>query len=319
MLMKRLATQAITPVLVGLLGCMSDDGEPASRDADLPTDGEHELRGPCPPSTQVGGFEVEHSELGYFASGNVADRALLLRTPEEVLESGACRVLKPTNPFCDPPCSGQYCASDGSCAEYPENRNVGSVFIEGLIKPIRMEPVGNDHRYYDSALPSPAFEPGAMLKLSAVGNDVPGFTLHGEGVEPIVVIADQAKEVAEGQDLVLEWEADPERNATIAVRISIDLHGVSPATLVCEGPDTGSMLIAAELVDGLLELGASGFPSAAIERHTIDSVETNDGCIAFKVASSIAVALSVPSHVPCHGAADCPEGATCDLDLQTCI
>jgi hypothetical protein len=320
-LMKRLFFSVIASILFGFIGCNSEDDETRKKD-DGNTFNEGEIsKTPCPSSTRIGGFVVEHQKLGekltVTASGSVADGVQPDVVPAEVLESGSCRLLQVSFPFCESGCAGEFCVADDTCVAFPKKQDLGDVFIEGLIEPVLMKPRG-DYGYFDSSMPYPAFEPGAPIVLSAIGKDLPGFTLHAEGVTPIVV-TDTSWQIEKGQALTMNWEADVVQNATVVVTINIDMHGTSPGNIVCEGPDTGTMTIDVELIDRLMEMGISGFPTATIERVTAESINTNIGCIDFKVLSFIDVELIVPSHMPCLGPEDCPEGQVCDLDLQICI
>ena len=77
-------------------------------------------------------------------------------TPKAVLweplsEAGGCVVLKPMLPFCDPGCgSGQVCAADDDCRDYPANLDVGTVTVTGLVaedgtEEFSMEPLPTQH------------------------------------------------------------------------------------------------------------------------------------------------------------------------------
>jgi hypothetical protein len=279
-----------------------------------------QLRGKCAPGIRIGGFEiavVAFEDPYSSVDGKVAEEPIPVNVPVEIASSGPCRLLRTNNFHCDPPCSSALCVEGGVCVPYPPNQDVGSVFVEGMVQPIVMEPKGSN-QYFDTSLPYPAFEPGAPIKLSALGGDLEGFTLYGDGVTPMQS-AGEPWRVEPGQELTIAWVADTERDATVVASVNIDQHGVSPAGIACEGPDTGCFVVSAELIDQLLELGTSGSPTAALKRYTVDSTEINAGCVDLTVVSAISVEAIVASRETCQGPEDCPEGKSCDLDTNTCV
>ncbi|MBN1653348.1 MAG: hypothetical protein JXA30_06180 [Deltaproteobacteria bacterium] len=253
-----------------------------------------EPRGACNASDRIGGFSVgqQENKKESYATGEVKNGVLPSHVPIEVADLGQCRLNQQNNPYCDPTCSlGTICDNSGACIDEPLNQDVGDVHIEGLNKSVIMRPDGN-LGYWDSSLPHPAFNSNARIKLAALGNDLEGFVMVGKGVAALE--ADNTDWIiTENQPLVINWTADTKNNATIYATLNVDQHGISPATIVCEAPDTGELVVPLELVDQLFGLGTSGAPTATLERHFVDSVQTALGCVEFKVFSKLAVTLSI--------------------------
>jgi hypothetical protein len=102
------------------------------------------------------------------------------------------------------------------------------------------------------------------------------------------------------------------------VELSIDQHGLSPLSLRCLFPDTGEATIPADVIDGLIGAGVTGFPFGRLVRMTADSVQTEVGCVELRVGSPVAADVSVAGYVPCDDETDCPIDLDCNLQLQRC-
>jgi hypothetical protein len=281
-----------------------------------------QLRGECPPVSRIGGFFIGYvigeERTDSYVEGRVADAPLAVSIPEELDAAGPCRLLRTSNPFCDPRCAAAQICVEGDCVPQPRNLNVGSVFIEGLVEPTVMEPSSVGNRYSDTTLPHPPFEPGSPIKLSVLGGELEGFTLYGDGVAPLQSDG-EAWRVEPGQELVIAWEADTDHAATVSASLDVNQHGVSPGRIACQGPDTGSFTVPAELIDRILDMGVSGFPTASLRRYTADSIELDAGCVDLIVFAPLSPEVTVASHVPCEAPEDCPDGKSCDLDSNTCV
>ena len=275
------------------------------------------LDGECSLEDRVGLFRVYHEEGYSAADGEINDGVVPTSVLHETLAEGDCRLMKRENPFCDPPCGpGEVCTHEGTCVPYPERQETGDVTIDGLDVPLTMEP-RSDKRYFDTTLPHPAFSPGTTISLTSTGSEVGPLSLSGRGISPIVV-SDTSWTIAEATDLSITWEAE-EGDASFYLTINIDQHGNSPSTLVCETEDDGELVVPASVIDALLESGTSGFPMGHAYRRTADSQQAGEGCVEFQVFSHIGVDVEVAGHTPCTSDADCPDGQTCDLMLQTCV
>lgn len=270
------------------------------------------LAGECPLGERVGNFDVILEESYSAVDGEVREALVQTAILTVPAEEGVCRLVRRENPFCDPPCGGgDACTADAQCVEFPSRIEVGTVTITGLEGPAEMEPAA-DLRYFLTDLPHPAIAPGATIELTA-----DGFSLDGDGFSALEHTTGDLM-VAEGTPLDLTWTPE-DGNAIARVEINIDQHGISPATLFCDAPDTGSFTVPASIIDALIESGTSGFPSANLYRQTIDSTDTATGCVEFRIRARTPATVVVDGHVPCTGApGECPEGQTCNIPIQTC-
>lgn len=295
-------------------GDVSGDSEGSSS-----TGGEVELAGGCALADHVGGF-VAGFEPTYSAfSGAVADGVVPVSVLEQVAEDGSCTLWRRNNPFCDPGCAaGEACDFDGSCVPYPVNRDVGVLTVTGLLAPVMLEPVPPTFSYFDTMLPHPAFEPGAAITLETTGGDYSPILLHGIGVEMVVPAADELA-LAADTPLDIEWTPSDPRT-TMRLQLGVDQHGLSPLAMICSAPaDEGVLTIAGELMAQFIDNGVSGFPSADFYLETVDSVDIEPGCVDLVVRSHARVMVRVEGHTPCNVTAECPDGQTCDVMLQTCV
>jgi hypothetical protein len=282
------------------------------------TGGEIELAGACPLDVHVGGFLAGY-ETSYSAfSGSVADGVVPLNVLEQVSEDGNCTLWRRNNPFCDPGCNaGETCDFDGNCLPYPANHDVGVVTVTGLAKPVELEPVPPTYSYFDTMLPQPGFEPGALITLQTTGGDYSPMLLHGMGVQMVVPTEDEL--YLDGSvPLDVEWTPG-DAHATLRLQIAVDQHGITPLAMICSAPaDAGTLTISGELITEFLANGISGFPSADFYFETIDSVDIEPGCVDFVVRSHDQLLVRVAGHTPCNVTAECPKGEICDVMNQTC-
>ncbi len=297
----------------------SSSGAPETSEGSSSSGGEVELNGDCELADRVGSFLVG-MEADYTAfSGSVADGVVPVSVLEQVGEDGDCILLRRNNPFCDPLCMpGQTCDFDGNCIPYPANHDVGVVSVSGLAQPVMLDPVPPTFSYFDTSLPHPGFEPGAVIALDVAGGDYSPFELHGIGVEMVVPTAESLV-LSTNTPVTVEWTPSDARTKLRLV-LGVDQHGITPVGLVCEAPaDQGSLEISAEIMTQFLEAGISGFPSADYYLETEDSVTIEPGCVELVVRSHDQTMLSVEGHTPCDAPNDCPKGQLCDLKLQTCV
>ena len=277
------------------------------------------LHGACALPVRLGGFVVEQLELFSIVDGKVTNGVDPVTVANEVLAAGDCKLLKKEYPVCDPLCEpGTTCDYDGSCIPYPEQQDLGTVTIDGLLKAVVMEPQPPGASYYDTDLPQPPFEPGALIRLTSTDGFAGEMEMYGVAPQPLALI-DSKWTVKKSEALTIAWTPpEGEVRTTVGMRLNIDQHGNSPVTLVCELPDTGTAEIAADLITELLSYGVSGFPNATLTRHTADSMEIPTGCIDFLVGFPAEPSVTVADHYPCSPVLECPDGMTCNLPIETC-
>jgi hypothetical protein len=302
----------------------TDDTGPTGSGADPAT---VELHGMCDLADDYGGFIVESyvedsAEEEYsIVSGSIADSVVPLTILEVIGAEGGCEVKRRNNPFCDPSCeSGQTCDFDGECITYPSNQDLGIVDILGLPKAVQMEAVIPGNTYFNTSLPHPAFEGGELIELQMPGGTYGPITLYGVGVEELAA-NDKEWRVESGHDLIVSWDAPVGEivRSEVTLSINIDQHGTSPSSVYCTFEDNGEGTVPASIVQQLVEVGVSGFPSGVLKRRTADRADASDGCTDFEISSRREVDVDVIGYTPCMSNNDCPaEKPTCNLELQIC-
>jgi hypothetical protein len=274
--------------------------------------------GPCAAARRVGAFSVELSDLYTAASGNVAEAVVAADVPELVRELGDCRLERQRNLFCDPPCGGgATCGEGNACVPYPENIDVGEVSLWGLAEAVHMQADASGRRYWHTKLPHPGFQTGADIHLQAEGGELTPFTLRGFGVSALET-PDTTLELESEQAFDVAWTAAHASPARVLFTLSIDQHGVTPLSVVCEVGDTGSLSVPAPLVTALFDAGPSGFPSARLERRSADSTMLEHGCVEFTVRATAKLSVDVSGHMPCARDEDCLAAGRCNIETGTC-
>lgn len=308
-----------------MLACKGDSPPDSdSGDSALPADPDPAtvaLNGDCPLSEDWGGFVVQSSTLSqeHGVDGKVADSIWPWAELEEIASEGDCKLLRRNVPFCEGGCeAGTTCTFDGECVPEPKNQDLGTVRVRGLVQAVEMTPaIGNT--YYDTSLPNPLATPGELVVLQTGDGSYGPQTLYGVAVDPLVAL-DSEWLIAGGRDLQVSWEPPtsiPAR-AQVALFVNMDVHGASPAALYCTFQDTGSGTVPGALIETLVEAGVTGFPSGRLNRRTVDSVDLDPGCMDFVVGSPVSVEVDVEGFTPCISTDDCPDGMTCDTELQVC-
>ncbi|MEC7947614.1 MAG: hypothetical protein VX265_08600, partial [Myxococcota bacterium] len=159
-------------MLVGMLACgdkgTADDsaGDAGDGDGDTDTDTDTDgttdldpatvrLAGTCEQSSRFGRFTVDANEDYASVSGSVADGVVPTDVLTELLTEGDCTIWRRENPFCDGGCDpGFTCDLAGECVPYPTNQAVGTVVVQGLQRPVSMDPVEPGATYFDTSLPN---------------------------------------------------------------------------------------------------------------------------------------------------------------------
>jgi hypothetical protein len=273
----------------------------------------------CPLASKVGEFLVELGERFTAVSGSVAEAPVPVDVRELVAESGPCRLLRRRLLACDPTCTGgMTCGEAGRCLRYPDNLDAGTVGVTGLRCQVEMRPDADSRRYWNTTLPHPGYAPGVAIRLRASGAALPPFSLAGWGVAPLALDEGPLR-LEPGQPLRLSWRPGEPGPARVQLDLDIDQHGVTPATLSCDAPDSGSFEVPPDLIGMLLAAGASGYPRVRVSRQTADSVDLPPGCVELIVFSAVERNLEVAGHTPCRTDADCPAPKRCNVASQRCL
>lgn len=313
-------------LMLSLIAC-SDADKPSTDDSAAPADdtgapvdtGESaNLDGECTLDVRLGGFSVEATTDYTVVDGNVLDGIIPAAVLQPVTESDDCKLLQRLNPFCDPACdSDETCDFDGTCIPYPTGQDLGAVTITGLAKEVVMNAVVPGYRYFYTSLPHPGFEAGAAIHLSSAGATVPALTLDGLGVDALTIL-DETWLIVDGAPLTITWEAPTNPGAVVKVEMTIDQHGVTPYLLTCTFDDDGEGTVPAELITAFVANGVSGFPNGTLSRMTADKATVGAGCVDFVVAAPRSGTVRVDGETPCTRDEDCPEGQTCNEELEKC-
>ena len=301
-----------------------DGGMDAGMDSDTASDTESEpeevtLSGACDPADNIGRFVAEGQEIFGIVEGSVADGVVPVTILQPVLEEGDCALMMRENPFCDPACdSQQTCDFDGQCIPSPRNQDVGVVEIDGLVHPVSMEPKAPGNNYFDTTLPNPPFVENNLVELRLTDGYAGAMSLYGYGVADLEV-TDSQWTIEGGKPLLIRWDGsgDIEKNR-IKLKLSIDQHGATPVSLICDFEDDGEAEISSNVIDTLLSYPISGFPNGGLSRQTADAETIDEGCIDFLVASSRIVKIRVAGIIPCDVQSQCPTGKTCNLINHLC-
>lgn len=273
---------------------------------------------PCATDQLVGGFRIQLATEYTGVNGSVRNGAVPADVPEVVSEEGTCRLLEQRILFCDPTCgASQTCGNEGICIPYPTNQQVGVVSVTGLNAELTMEPgpTGSYTNPAMPALPHPGFEEGAAIELTAAGGALEAFTLQGEGVAALSVAEDPLVATS-GQPLTLTWEAGSASEAVrVSVKIEFNRHGGTPSWVECDMEDTGSFEVPSSIVDALLGLEVSGWPTVTFTRRSVDSVDLDVGCVELQVFSQVVRELEIDGVQSCDDDHPCPNDQTCPVNL----
>lgn len=278
------------------------------------------LAGACALDLDFGGFAVIDEDTETTVDGAVADAVVPITILEEIGSDGDCRLMRRNNPHCEAACDpGQTCDWEGECVTYPAKQDLGTVTLEGLVQPVEMEPVFPGNTYFNTSLPHPAMTPGELVTLRMPGGLYGPARLYGVAVDPLSGLA-QEWVVEAGVDLTVSWDTPTASvvRSEIFISVNIDQHGASPGTLMCVFEDDGEGVVSGALLEELVSVGVTGFPSGLIERRTLDSAPAAQGCMDFKVGSKRIVSVDVLGFTPCTSDAECPDDLDCNEEFQIC-
>jgi hypothetical protein len=265
----------------------------------------------------VGRFTVEKQKDFGIVQGTVLDGIVPTSIPVLVVEKDGCKIWRRQNLACNPACdSTQTCGEKGKCISYPRQVSVGVVSIDGLTKPVEMKPQAPGAVYFAPGQDNPPFDKSARVRLKASGDEaIDAFELYGDGSAPLTEVPSWV--LKSGEALEVSWPAGT--TATwIDLELTIDQHGITPLSLTCQFDDDGSAQIPQELVDQLLDSGVSGFPNGRMQRHTLDHINGDLGCIELSVGSTLSADVRVAGITPCSKPEDCPSGLMCDTVKEIC-
>lgn len=275
---------------------------------------------PCSDAERVGVFEIILARDYTAAQGQIFDSVAPLDVPTVDTSEGECALLRPPVLFCEPSCEvGLTCGEAMECVPQPAPIDLGPVVVTGLTAPVEMEARAPVYFYtFRGDLPHPAFAEGDPITLTGDGLDGSGpLVLRGAGVAPVQTALESVA-LDPGQAAEVTWEAPGvDGPAQMHVELNIANHGGTPARVVCTTADDGELAIPASLIDRLLELGFSGFPSLTLTRRTVDRNEVASGCVELRVTAVTVLDVAIDGLISCSFDEDCPPDQMCRPDL-TC-
>ena len=285
---------------------------------------------PCAADMELGAFTIElkpaDAASGSTAysqvTGGIRDgvRPDTIWVPQTVSGSGTeCKLMVgPSSNSCATPCNSEQVCKGTTCIAAPVTKSIGEVSFSGLVIPVKMTPTrtGSGAVVYsgliDSKTAYPPYTVGDALGMTAAGEDYPGFTLAGVGIQPLQAAAGQSLNVKKNQALTIAWVAPAGAGAgRIQLVMDIAHHGGVAAEIHCDLPDTGSVTIPAPLITALIDKGAFGFPMVSLARVSTDSKTVGPGCLEFNVAASVDLALNVEGVVSCTADSECTAPQVC--------
>lgn len=241
-------------------------------------------------------------------------------------EASGCELQVPSSPFCEDGCSSSAaCTDDNICTPYPTTMNAGEITVTGIettdgetsvtLSPL---PPSNSYQLIGATLNYPPFPEGQEITLANAEGEIGTISAKTSGIAPLIV-TQEAVVFAEGSTADIAWEPATSDASRVHVTVDISHHGGLKGEIRCDVPDTGSLEIPVDLVDGLIDLGFSGFPTVHIERRSETITASMVGGIAFRTSADVTLPIEIPGLTSCSDPGtteECPAGETCQADLK---
>ncbi|MFO0556094.1 MAG: hypothetical protein U0271_47395 [Polyangiaceae bacterium] len=317
------------PVCVLLQACGDDSSTPSggggAGGTTASTGGAYDGGGTGDPTIVVGAFEIELDETeAPTIVGKVSDGPTPAQVVWEVAsQSGDCTLMKPRVPFCSTSCGGSAaCVEDETCQAYPTARSLGDVTVSGVSTTagdtsVTMSPVAATYQVpAGTTLADPPFTAGDPIQLTTEGGYFSPFTIDAVGIEALTVSA-TSYDLARDTDLLLDWDASADSQASIHIKLDISHHGGTKGMIECDVADSGAATIDAVLVNALLDLGVAGYPTIVLTRQYVGSATIEVGRVDLRVTSDIERPVVIDGLLSCTDDSECTPPATCQTDL-TC-
>jgi hypothetical protein len=243
--------------------------------------------------------------------------------PTDVIETviasdSSCKVYKYSLQACfDPQCTGnQTCVAMNVCESKPSSVSVGDVTVDGVgPSSLKLTAVNNGYQY-PIDLPYPGVTEGQPVTVTASGGAFSAFTLAAKGVAP-VELDNSSYLVSRNQPLTITWvPGASSAGAELALTFNISKHGGSAGYMKCITEDSGTLTIAANVLEELLGLGVAGFPELLVTRSTYAETTVSAGKIALEVQALAKPALNVEGYCSCFNDSDC--GSCTDKTKTSC-
>lgn len=180
----------------------------------------------------------ENQLSGFFADGPQPS----LHTEAE--RTGSCRLLRYTPSTCDPACTGGDTCIDGACVSWPEREDHGPITWTWPDGTATVPP--DDLLGY--------FATGTTGTAGDTSITYEDTTLEAPTIGPPLADGDWASALTNRSgDATLRWSS-PILHARVRLHMTdcTGSHGgIAKAELECEGPDTGSLVVAGAFLDEL--------------------------------------------------------------------
>lgn len=252
--------------------------------------------------------------------GSAADGpAPVAMTWVKAQEADGCTLYTPKPVFCDPGCGvDAVCVTDDQCVPHPTAQTLGTIHLGGVgDAEISMTAIANKYQPpAGTMLPFPPCAEGKEVQLRAEGGAYQSFTLAATCISELTFKG--PIKITRGQPMKLTWSAPGKADlARIQIHVDISHHGGARGKIDCDVKDTGSFDVQAALVDKLVDLGVSGFPTVVVARVSSGGVKTGDAAqVKLIVQESIEREIEIDGLVSCTQDSDCPAPKTCQADLS---
>ena len=248
--MRKLAGSIVLFALTAAAGCSDPSGAGPPDFAGLP-EGD-----PDPSFSTAAGSIAAIEAQG--PSGLTSEIGAAFHTEEqpgfhrEVQRIGACRLLRFEPAQCDAFCIG-VCVETNVCKPYPARVSAGTLRYSGMKIPLTLQP--RFQNYYAPELPPTAdlFDIGDPVSVEGSGADFAAFQLTTPGVaklETSALVNDEIR-IEDGADYAFTWKpsGDPRARMRLTLNSRNRSHGLPYEGIIeCDAPDTGSLIIAKELI-----------------------------------------------------------------------
>jgi len=261
-----------------------------------------------------------HTKIeGYMYDGSLPEMVVW----DKKKTDGDCALYTPRTPFCEACNPGEICVDTNVCRAQPLTHNVGAMTVTGLTAPSGANPIslfkvapsetaetGVTYACTES-LPVPPCTAGAPVTLAATGGATYGaFSVQAQCIAPLVVTTSSMM-LESGKAFALNWTAGNISGARIKVEFDLSHHGGSKGQLRCDAADTGTLQVSATLLDSLIALGVTGFPSIHVSRELTGTTPVGSGQAQLKIYSDATYTAQLAGLVSCETSSECPTGQTC--------
>lgn len=264
------------------------------------------------------GLDARPAQTSFIGSATDG-QAPVANTWVKELEADGCTLYTPKPPFCDPRCDvSAVCVSDNECVPYPAPQTLGTIHLGGVgDRDVSMLPIANKYQPpTGTMLPFPPCVEGEEVQLRVEGGAYKSFTVAAACISELTF--DGPVKITRGAPMKLAWSKPGKPDlARIQITVDISHHGGARGKIECDLKDTGSFDVPAALVDRLVELGVSGFPTVVLARVSSGGVKSGEqNQVKLVVQEKIERDIAIEGLVSCTEDSDCPAPKTCQTDLQ---